>query len=353
MHNYQLKCSMKRFWLKDTSAFTDSEYQDYILQGVSRTFALTIPELPKQLSPVVGNAYLWCRMADTIEDDPELSLALKERFSDQLSQLLQGQQSSADWVAHLQPHLHPDTAPAELDLIQNCERVLRLFRSFSVAQRSIIAQCVATMVKGMMHYQANQPHSGLPDVKALNDYCYHVAGIVGEMLTRLYCDYSSDIERNKEQLMHLSVSFGQGLQMTNILKDIWQDQSRGICWLPQDVFSKFNLELTDLEQKRSDASFHEGLRQLVQMAHGHLNDALSYTFMIPAKEQGYRNFCFWAIGIALLTLKNIHKNPDFQHSSKIKISRNKVKIIFLVTRCIGRYNWLLKLFFKRVARGLP
>jgi farnesyl-diphosphate farnesyltransferase len=344
---------MKRFRLTDTSNYTDSQYQDYILQGVSRTFALTIPQLSKELVQVVGNAYLWCRMADTIEDDPQLALALKGHFSDQLSSLLSSQESTDTWVTELQPHLHCDTAPAELDLIANSQRILRLFRAFSPAQQSIIQQCVATMVQGMMHYQAHQPHSGLPNMPAFNDYCYHVAGIVGEMLTLLYCDYSKGFKDNKAQLMPLSVSFGQGLQMTNILKDIWQDQGREICWLPQDVFSKYNIQLQDLSKQRTNPDFHQGVRELVAIAHGHLQDALRYTLLIPKAEQGYRNFCLWAIGMALLTLKNIYKQPDFQQSSQIKISRNKVKTIFVVTRFIGRSNSLVKLFFKRIARDLP
>jgi farnesyl-diphosphate farnesyltransferase len=292
-------------------------------------------------------------MADTIEDDPQLALALKGHFSDQLSGLLSSQESTDAWVTELQPHLHCDTAPAERDLIANSQRILRLFRAFSPAQQSIIQQCVATMVQGMMHYQAHQPHSGLPNMPAFNDYCYHVAGIVGEMLTLLYCDYSKGFKDNKAQLMPLSVSFGQGLQMTNILKDIWQDQGREICWLPQDVFSKYNIQLQDLSKQRTNPDFHQGVRELVAIAHGHLQDALTYTLLIPKAEQGYRNFCLWAIGMALLTLKNIYKQPDFQQSSQIKISRNKVKTIFVVTRFIGRSNSLVKLFFKRIVRDLP
>ena len=344
---------MKRFRLTDTSNFNDSEYQDYILQGVSRTFALTIPQLSKDLVQVVGNAYLWCRMADTIEDDPQLALALKGHLSHQLTVLLESQESTAAWVAELHPQLHCDTAPAELDLIANSQRILRLFRSFTPTQQRIIQQCVATMVQGMMHYQAHQPHSGLPNVPALSDYCYHVAGVVGEMLTLLYCDQSSALRHNKAQLMPLAVSFGQGLQMTNILKDIWQDQDRKICWLPQDIFCKYNIDLQTLSKQRTNPNFHRGVRDLVAIAHRHLQDALSYTLMIPKAEQGYRNFCLWAIGMALLTIKNIHNQPDFQQSSQIKISRNKVKTIFIVTRFIGHSNSLVKLFFKRVARGLP
>ena len=47
----------------------DLAFQADMLQGVSRTFALTIPELPRPLDIIVGNAYLWCRVADTIEDE--------------------------------------------------------------------------------------------------------------------------------------------------------------------------------------------------------------------------------------------------------------------------------------------
>ena len=51
----------------------DLAWQHAILQEVSRTFALTIPQLPSGLRDVVGNAYLLCRIADTIEDEPALS----------------------------------------------------------------------------------------------------------------------------------------------------------------------------------------------------------------------------------------------------------------------------------------
>ena len=49
------------------------------LQKVSRTFALTIPLLPPQLTDWVGNAYLLCRIADTIEDDAVMNNEDKAR----------------------------------------------------------------------------------------------------------------------------------------------------------------------------------------------------------------------------------------------------------------------------------
>ena len=57
---------------------TDNQFQNEILQDVSRTFALTIPQLPPPLYRAVANAYLLCRIADTIEDDSKLTFQEKK-----------------------------------------------------------------------------------------------------------------------------------------------------------------------------------------------------------------------------------------------------------------------------------
>ena len=58
----------------------DDELQAVLLEGVSRTFALTIPQLPGSLYPAVANAYLLCRIVDTIEDEVSLSPEQKKAF---------------------------------------------------------------------------------------------------------------------------------------------------------------------------------------------------------------------------------------------------------------------------------
>ena len=67
------------------SVSSDEVYQDQILPHVSRTFALTIPQLPGGLRSAVTCAYLLCRIADTIEDEPALSppetFSFLQRFS--------------------------------------------------------------------------------------------------------------------------------------------------------------------------------------------------------------------------------------------------------------------------------
>ena len=65
---------------KQVLAKSNEVFQAELLEGVSRTFALTIPQLPKPLYSVVANAYLLCRIVDTIEDEVSLSPEQKKQF---------------------------------------------------------------------------------------------------------------------------------------------------------------------------------------------------------------------------------------------------------------------------------
>src|ERR1700749_4085922 len=76
--------TMSRDTVQMDASIADEDYQNRILPHVSRTFALTIPQLPPALRTPVTNAYLLCRIADTIEDevDPAVAatLVLQQRF---------------------------------------------------------------------------------------------------------------------------------------------------------------------------------------------------------------------------------------------------------------------------------
>ncbi len=336
-----------------SNRLTDEEYQEHILQGVSRTFALTIPQLPPQLCRVVGNAYLLCRIADTVEDEPALDAGQKRHFSQQFVAAVDAKLPAARFALELSPLLSDSTLPAERDLIGNTPRVLRLTHSFSANQRAILSRAVAIMAKGMSVFQANKDINGLKDLPQLDSYCYYVAGVVGEMLTELFCDYSREIDENRDAMMKLAVSFGQGLQMTNILKDIWEDRTRGACWLPQDVFEHSRFDLKDLSIDQNGESFANGLEQLIGIARAHLGNALAYTLMIPRSEKGIRRFCLWALGMAVLTLRKINRNREFTSGNEVKISRRSVRATIATTNMLVSNDLMLKFLFNASTRGLP
>ncbi len=328
-------------------------YQAHILQGVSRTFALTIPELPPPLSVVVSNAYLLCRIADTIEDEPALPPEEKRYFSEAFTRVVEGTVSARVFAAELHPRLSSSTLDSEQELVYNTPRVIRITHGFRETQRSVLARCVRIMSRGMAEFQQNKTLHGLDDLRQLDRYCYHVAGVVGEMLTELFCIYSQEIDAQRSELLKLAVSFGQGLQMTNILKDVWEDRSRGACWLPRDVFRRAGFDLGSLDPDRHDAAFRGGLLELIGIARLHLANALKYTLMMPKQERGIRRFCLWALGMAVLTLRKIHAHLDFTRGQQVKISRRSVKATVMVTSVAVSQDALLRALFELFTRPLP
>lgn len=337
---------------KSLSKLSDDEFQALLLEGVSRTFALTIPQLPEKLYSAVANAYLLCRIVDTIEDEISLSSEQKKYFCSEFITVVKTGVNSEPFAVELAPLLSDQTIPAEHTLIHVLPRVIEITHKFDADQIEALASCVETMAEGMPIYQAMDLRGGLATLADLDKYCYYVAGCVGEMLAKLFCHYSPEIARHREQLLTLSVSFGQGLQMTNILKDIWDDAERGVCWLPQDIFTETGFDLKNLTPETSDENFRKGLEHLISIAHDHLHNALIYTQLIPAHETGIRNFCLWALGMAVLTLRKIKQNLDFNQSSQVKISRNSVKTTILATKLAGRSNSMLSLLFNLTGRGL-
>lgn len=331
----------------------DEEYQEHILQGVSRTFALTIPQLPETLRRVISNAYLLCRITDTIEDDSALTSEQTRTLANMFSEVVSGRITAEKFSEILYPLLSDHTIPAEHELIKNTPAVIRVTHSFNATQRMALEQCIRIMGKGMADYQDTETLAGLKDLQAMDQYCYYVAGVVGEMLTELFCDYSEEINRDKPKMMELAVSFGQGLQMTNILKDIWEDRKRGACWLPQSIFLEHGFDLKTLQPGVPNKNFEAGLSQLIGVAKSHLRNALTYTSMIPSNETGIRKFCLWALGMAVLTLNKINNNLDFNHSAQVKISRRSVKATILTTSLFARQNWALNILFNIASRNLP
>jgi farnesyl-diphosphate farnesyltransferase len=95
------------------------------------------------------------------------------------------------------------------------------------------------------------------------------------------------------------------------------------------------------------------MRELVGVAHAHLRNALSFTLLIPPEETGIRRFCLWAIGLAVLTLRNIERTPGFTSGAQVKVPRSAVTMTQLLSNFAVRNNWLLRRLFERAAAGLP
>jgi farnesyl-diphosphate farnesyltransferase len=204
-----------------------------LLAKTSRTFALAIPLLEEPLARHVGVAYLLFRIADELEDAPLWRRDRRARALASVALWLDGQrdQEAMAWKK-LVEESRPTTNEGCLELLVRADEVLG-----AASERAVIDHARRTAV-GMASFVARQDERGglvLDDVKDLRNYCYVVAGIVGELLTHLFALTDPNVASVRDRLDADTRAFGEGLQLVNILKDAPSDSREGRVYLPRDV----------------------------------------------------------------------------------------------------------------------
>ncbi|WP_440858137.1 phytoene/squalene synthase family protein [Staphylococcus shinii] len=74
----------------------------------------------------------------------------------------------------------------------------------------------------------------------LYDYCYGVAGTVGELLTPIL---TASNENNFEQAKDAAIALGKAMQITNILRDVGEDFQNGRIYLSEEKLAQYQVEL--------------------------------------------------------------------------------------------------------------
>lgn len=286
-------------------------------------------------------AYLLCRIADTIEDDPKMAPSDKVDELNTMSLVFDGAVSSTDFHDGVMGRLSANEA--ETALMDDIPRVFARFGSYPDSVRAVISEGVRIMCAGM---GAAQTAGEVRSRHDLDLYCYSVAGVVGELLAELFMQRSPEMAKERDAVMALAVSFGEGLQMTNILKDVRDDAERGVCWLPaengNDEAGGQNAASVSLSDEERSGLVEENVR----IAAGHLLNAVRFILKVPPAERGIRKFCSWAVAMAFLTLRNISANPSFSSASEIKITRKAVKRTVILCNLAVFSNWTLRMLFR-------
>jgi farnesyl-diphosphate farnesyltransferase len=124
---------------------------------------------------------------------------------------------------------------AYLELLEQTPAVLaELFALPSPACAAIVRHASRT-IDGMAMVVARADEGGnlrLGSTDDLEDYCYLVAGIVGELLTDLFVGDTASLATELPTLSRTMAAFGEGLQLVNILKDAKDDEHHGRVYRP-------------------------------------------------------------------------------------------------------------------------
>ena len=218
-----------------------------LLQKTSRTFALAIPLLPEPTRLEVGLAYLLFRIADTFEDAThwprtDRVVALEE-FSRALPSLdgARAKHLVGGWLA-----TPPCTNAGYLELVEKTPEVLFEVSTLPTSAQHILIRHARRTADGMANVVRASDERGrlvLSTLRELEDYCYIVAGIVGELLTDLFLNDAPQLESVRKELEENTRAFGEGLQLVNILKDSRDDAGDGRTYLPASIPRSTVLEL--------------------------------------------------------------------------------------------------------------
>ncbi len=332
----------------------DWTYCVQTLPKVSRTFALNISVLKGELHRSVLTAYLFCRAVDTVEDaaklDPEIKIRLLLEFSQLIEDRAHREKNLAVWAEECAA---VDGTPKDLDLLHQIPRVFNVFDSLPKNHQDQIIPSVSKMAKGMAFFQ-NRFQFGkitpLENIQDLEEYCYFVAGVVGEMLCNLFFQKLPHLpETARNTMRQNAVSFGLGLQMTNISKDIIADRDRGWSYIPRSIIYEKGLTVEEFHSGTSMDKNLQIMEGLLCKTNCHLHDALKFTLAIPRIEIALRLFCIWPLWMAVKTVAVLHNNPELLNSNaQVKISRSTVKRILYGTPFIVWSNNLLKYSFTNI-----
>lgn len=301
-----------------------SLYQSH-LERVSRSFAFCIAQLKSPLREWVGLSYILCRLVDTVEDsrwpDKTNQLEAFSRFSEMIEKLPAPIEVEA-WVGRF-PTQIPD---GERLLLQDSLQFFTDLHALPQAARQAVQSTVLNMTRGMEYFcRQSQGCLRLENGHAANQYCFFVAGVIGELLTKLLELTTENFQMSTRMLVD-SFHFGLYLQKINLLKDQMVDQKEGRYL----VFSR--------EQMMAD------LRTNARRA-------LEYLKAIPLSRTDYRLFCAWSLFLGLISIPWIEKS--WNEGRQMKISRTETFLFLGKVQVIVNDNAALENLFNEYIPEKP
>ena len=307
-----------------------------ILKKVSRSFYLSLIVLPRPVRGQMGLAYLFCRAADTIADTRILPYHERLPALHAFRALFQEDSPSRIGIDQLQQMMQHHLSQAyegEHQLLLHLHDCFRIYGRLSSGDQYLVKNLVLTLTRGMEMdltcFPGDTPADlrALPDMASLDQYTYYVAGVVGEFWTML-CNANLPALRihcNNQQLSTLAMRFGQGLQLTNILRDVGKDLQCGRCYVPADELQRLGLQAHDLLDPTLLPQVRPLVIRLTDYTLEHLDHASCYVRLLPHRALRVRLSCMWPLLFAVQTLEEVCQSEGLlSHQERVKISRQAV-----------------------------
>ncbi len=322
--------------------------RDIMVRQVSRTFALSIEQLPPLLRDAVSVAYLMFRISDGIEDHEAMPATRKIALLEEWAAVLEGRAPAAGLAGRV---ADLDPSDPEVEVVRETPLILDWLRALPAPfQEPIVAHVHATTC-GMARWQAHGPY--VEDEAALDDYMHEVAGRVGYLVTDLFALYSPAIRERREYLMPLSRECGLALQTVNVVRGIRKDYERGWVFVPLTFYRKLGLTRETLLDPQTEPKALAVVSLLADKADRHLEHGLRFITAFPRSEYSLRLAVIWPFLFAARTLALSRNNPNVLRS-EAKMTRAEIGRIVVESRLLGWSNrWLARAYARLAAPPAP
>jgi len=277
------------------------------LKKTSRSFALVIAQLPTDdnLRNSVMLFYLILRGLDTVEDDMDYASTNMNSAEKKVAIL----RSFHDLLRSTEDTKLQDIGcnENELKLMNQFHRIRSEHQKLSAKQREVIEDITDRMGNGMADYVDRDLTQGTRDGTDFDLYCHHVAGLVGEGLTKLFVASGHEDESLLDNMVAAD-SLGKFLQKTNIIRDFREDLEDGRTFWPKTVWSKYVPEtLFDLREEENTTKGVQCMNELIAETLAYVPDIMGYLGKLRNPE--IFRFCAIPQVMAIATLDKCYNNP--------------------------------------------
>ena len=311
------------------------------VQGVSRTFALTVDVLEEPMASQICVGYLLCRVADTVEDaghiPPEAQSDVLRTYRraidpDDATDIGAFREAVDEWL------------PAERDedwtVVAEAPTIAATFEELDPEAQAAIVPPVLEMVDGMAMFVDRHATEGglrIDDRDELEQYCYYAAGTVGNLITNLLT--RGDIgEERANRLRETAEEFGLLLQLVNVSKDVYDDYTEeNNVYLPAEWLEAEGVDQERVVHPENRESSARVVDRTADYARSFLDDAQAYLETMPLSNGNTMEAWTVPYLLAVGTLRELSSRPeDALTETGVKISRQEVFAVMAVAGDAGR-----------------
>jgi farnesyl-diphosphate farnesyltransferase len=206
----------------------DLEWCHEAVQGVSRTFALTVDVLDEPMASYICIGYLLCRVPDTVEDADHIPPAEQVSLLREYDRMLDPDDDTdagafrsavGEWLPDAEDRTD------DWEVVASTPRIARTFAALPDDVREAVTPPARELVQGMAMFVERYADEGglrIQSREELEEYCYYAAGTVGNLVTNLLARGDLSGER-RARLYDTAEQFGLLLQLVNVAKDVYDD----------------------------------------------------------------------------------------------------------------------------------